>query len=43
MASVPEWKILNRSRRKTAEVIARYVRAEGVSKDSGLKGVGFFL
>ena len=41
MASVPEWKILNRSRRKPAELIARYVRAEEVSKDSGLKGVGF--
>jgi hypothetical protein len=35
MASVPEWKILNRSRHKTAELIARYVRAEEVAKDSG--------
>jgi hypothetical protein len=41
MASVPEWKILNRSRHKTAELIACYVRAREVSKDSGLKGVGF--
>jgi hypothetical protein len=41
MASVPESKILNRSRHKTAELIARYVRAEEVAKDSGLKGVGF--
>jgi hypothetical protein len=36
-----EWKILNRSRHKTAELIARSVRAEEVSKDNGLKGVGF--
>src|SRR4029453_10319351 len=30
MASVPEWKILNRSRHKTAELIACYVRAREV-------------
>jgi hypothetical protein len=41
MASVPEWKIRNRSRHKTAELVARYVRAEEDWKDEGLKGVGF--
>jgi integrase len=41
MAAVPEWKIRNRSRHKTAELVARYVRAEEDWKDSGLKGVGF--
>lgn len=41
MSGVPEWKIRRRSRHKTAEMVARYVRAAEDWKDSGLKGVGF--
>ena len=36
-----EWKIRSRSRHKTAELVARYVRAAEEWTDSGLKGVGF--
>jgi integrase len=41
MAGVPEWKIRRRSRHRTAEMVARYVRAAEEWTDSGLKGVGF--
>jgi hypothetical protein len=38
---LPEWKIRKRSRHKTAELVARYVRAAEEWNESGLKGVGF--
>ena len=41
MAGTPEWKIRRRSRHRTAELVARYVRAAEDWTDSGLKGVGF--
>jgi integrase len=41
MAGVPEWKIRRRSRHRTAEMVARYVRAAEDWTDSGLKGIGF--
>lgn len=41
MAGMPEWKIRRRSRHRTAEMVARYVRAAEEWTDSGLKGVGF--
>jgi hypothetical protein len=41
MAGTPEWKIRRRSRHRTAELVARYVRAAEQWTDSGLKGVGF--
>src|SRR5262249_13572198 len=41
MAGTPEWKIRSRSRHKTAELVARYVRAAEDWKESGLKEVGF--
>ena len=41
MAGVPEWKIRRRSRHRTAEMVARYVRAAEEWTDSGLKGIGF--
>jgi hypothetical protein len=41
LAGTPEWKIRRRSRHRTAELVARYVRAAEQWTDSGLKGVGF--
>jgi integrase len=41
LAGIPEWKIRRRSRHKTAELVARYVRAAEQWTDSGLKKVGF--
>jgi hypothetical protein len=41
MLGVPEWKIRKRTRHRTAEVVARYVRAAEEWTDSGPKGVGF--
>lgn len=41
MLGIPEWKIRKRTRHKTAELVARYVRAAEEWTDSGLKGVGF--
>ena len=41
MAGVPEWKIRRGSRHRTAEMVARYVRAAEEWTDSGLKGIGF--
>jgi hypothetical protein len=41
MLGVPEWKIRKRTRHRTAELVARYVRAAEAWTDSGLKGVGF--
>jgi hypothetical protein len=41
LAGTPEWKIRRRSRHRTAELVARYVRAAEEWTDSGLKGVGF--
>ena len=41
IAGKPEWKIRSRSRHKTAELVARYVRTAEEWTDSGLKGVGF--
>src|SRR5262249_49167127 len=41
MAGTPEWKFRRRSRHKTAELVARYVRAAEEWTDSGLKDVGF--
>jgi integrase len=41
MLGVPEWKIRKRTRHRTAELVARYVRAAEEWTDSGLKGVGF--
>ena len=41
IAGTPEWKIRRRSRHRTAELVARYVRAAEEWTDSGLKGVGF--
>ena len=41
IAGKPEWKIRRRSRHKTAELVARYVRTAEEWTDSGLKGVGF--
>ena len=37
----PGWKIRRRSRHRTAEMVARYVRAAEEWTDSGLKGIGF--
>jgi integrase len=41
IAGKPEWKIRSRSRHKTAELVARYVRTAEEWTESGLKGVGF--
>jgi hypothetical protein len=41
MAGVPEWKARRRSRHRSAETFAGYVRAAEEWTDSGLKGVGF--
>jgi hypothetical protein len=41
LAGTPEWKIRRRSRHRTAELLARYVRVAEQWTDSGLKGVGF--
>jgi hypothetical protein len=41
LAGTPEWKIRRRSRHKTAELVARYVRAAEQWTDSGLKNIGF--
>ena len=40
-AGVPEWKIRARSRHKSAEQVASYIRAAEEWTDSGLKGLGF--
>jgi hypothetical protein len=39
MAGIPEWTARRRSRHRSAETFAGYVRAEEWT-DSGLKGVG---
>ena len=41
IAGVPEWKARRRSRHRSAETFAGYVRAAEEWTDSGLKGVGF--
>jgi hypothetical protein len=41
LAGTLEWKIRRRSRHRTAELVAHYVRAAEQWTDSGLKGAGF--
>jgi integrase len=41
VAGIPEWKARRRSRHRSAETFAGYVRAAEEWTDSGLKGVGF--
>jgi integrase len=41
IAGIPEWKARRRSRHRSAETFAGYVRAAEEWTDSGLKGVGF--
>jgi integrase len=41
IAGMPEWKARRRSRHRSAETFAGYVRAAEEWTDSGLKGVGF--
>jgi integrase len=42
VAGIPEWKARRRSRHRSAETFAGYVRAAEEWADSGLKGVGFY-
>jgi len=41
LAGVPEWRIRNRVRHRSAEMTARYIRAIESMKDTGLKEIGF--
>jgi integrase len=41
LGGTPEWKIRQHSRHKSADMVARYVRASAAWTDSSIKGVGF--